>query len=374
MAHATEPEAVTPNAIGATLGLLGDEWSLQLVRYSFAGVRRYGEWKEQLGIADAVLSARLAALVGAGVLVRVAYSDRPPRFEYRLAPAGLDLWRSLLAIWSWELHHVPGQSAQLPRMVHRDCGAEFEPVLRCARCHSPAGIDDVSIALGPSGAFARSMPVGTNRRRATTRPTPTMSTPTMSAVTMSTPTMSTLTMSTPTMSAVTMSTPTMSTLTMSTLTMSTPTMSTPTMSTLTMSAVGMFPETMALIGSRWSSAVLGAAFLGATRFTDFATMIGAPPTVVADRVRSFTDLGVLEPVEVDGRPDRSTYHLTKKGRAFFPAVASFLAWGERWLPAPDGPAVLATHRRCGRAFVPELACSTCDGELTRRSVGVTTAH
>ena len=133
----------------------------------------------------------------------------------------------------------------------------------------------------------------------------------------------------------------------------------------------MFPETMALIGSRWSSALLGAAFLGATRFTDFAAMIGAAPTVVAERLRSFTDLGVLEPVEVDGRPDRSTYHLTAKGRAFFPAVACFLAWGEQWRPAPDGPAVVATHHGCGRAFVPELGCSTCSATLTRQSVVVT---
>ena len=309
---ATDP-AEPPNAIGATLGLLGDEWSLQLVRYAFAGVRRYGDWKDQLGIADAVLSARLAALVDGGVLERHTYSERPRRQEYRLTDAGLDLWRVLLAIWSWELRHVPGQSARLPRMVHRSCGAEFEPTLRCRPCQGTVGVDDITITLGPSGAFARSIPVGANRRRAT-----------RSAASAS-------------------------------------------------SAAGMFPDTMALIGSRWSSALLGASFLGATRFTDFTTMIGAPPTVVAERLRSFTELGVLEPIGVDGRTDRSTYHLTAKGRAFFPAVASFLAWGERWKPAPDGPAVLATHDACAQPFVPDLACSGCHATLTRRTVVVTPA-
>lgn len=310
---AAEPEAVTPNAIGATLGLLGDEWTLQLVRYAFAGARRYGDWKEQLGIADAVLSARLAVLVETGVLQREQYSERPPRFEYRLTPSGLDLWRPLLTIWSWEQQHVRGQSARLPRMVHRGCGAEFEPVLRCARCHAPTGVDDVSIGLGPSGAFARSVPVGTNRRRPTSQPA------------------------------------------------------------AASSARGMFPETMALIGSRWSSAMLGASFLGATRFSDFAARIGAPPTIIAERIRSFSELGVLEAVGVEGRPDRSTYHLTAKGRAFFPAVASFLAWGERWLPAPEGPAVVATHHGCGASFAPELACSVCDEVLTRTTVEVAPA-
>lgn len=306
---ATPTTPTTPNAIGATLGLLGDEWTLQVVRFAFAGVRRYGDWKDRLGIADAVLAARLTTLVDAGVLSRHAYSDQPPRFEYQLTDSGVDLWPLLLSIWSWELQYVPGQSSRLPRMVHRTCGAAFEPVLHCARCHQPVGVDDVEIGLGPSGAFERSIPVGMNRRRSSTR---SAAGPT----------------------------------------------------------AGMFPETMALIGSRWSSAMLGAAFLGATRFRDFVAMIGAPPNIVAERLRTFTDLGVLDAVRIDGRADRSTYHLTVKGRAFFPAVATFLAWGERWRPAADGPAIVATHRRCGRTFVPELACSACDVALVRRAVVV----
>jgi DNA-binding HxlR family transcriptional regulator len=120
---------------------------------------------------------------------------------------------------------------------------------------------------------------------------------------------------------------------------------------------------MAIIGSRWSSAVLGAAFLGASRFRDFE-QIGAPPSVVADRLRHFVDLGVLERADDDGLSstgvgERSPYRLTAKGSAFFPAVVAFLVWGERWRPSPDGPAVLATHRPCGQGFVPELTCSVC---------------
>src|SRR5690606_25297708 len=52
-----------PNAIGATLGLLGDEWSLLIVRYALAGARRFGDWRTRVGISDAVLSARLRSLV-----------------------------------------------------------------------------------------------------------------------------------------------------------------------------------------------------------------------------------------------------------------------------------------------------------------------
>lgn len=288
-----------PDAIGASLGLLGDEWTLLIVRGAFEGAHRYADWKARLPISDAVLTARLRTLVDAEVLRREPDG-------YALAPAGLDLWRLLLCIWDWERRHVAGQSTRLPRMVHTGCGRSFHPVLCCAACGERATADDVEARFGPSGSFERSAPVGRNRRR-------------------------------------------------------------PTTARGAGDGPGMFPDTMAIIGSRWSSAVLGAAFLGATRFRDFE-QIGAPPTMVADRLRSFVELGVFEPTgDDDGRP---AYRLTPKGSAFFPVVVSFLAWGERWRAAPDGPTVVATHRPCGTAFVPRFTCCECDAELERSAVDV----
>lgn len=299
---------VRPNAIGSALGLLGDEWALLIVRGAFEGARRYGDWKVQLPISDAVLTARLGSLVDGKVLERVAAADGSGRHEYALGPAGRDLWQLLLCIWAWELHHVPGQADRLPRMVHATCGQPFQPVLRCARCGVAAGVDDVDARFGPSGSFERSAPVGSNRRRSTAAGRAAAAGP------------------------------------------------------------GMFADTMAVIGSRWSSALLGAAFLGARRFRDFE-QIGAPPTVVADRLRSFVALGVLETTGGDpGEP--AAYQLSAKGQALFPVVVSFLVWGERWRPAADGPAVVATHRSCGGPFVPELACSACDEVVERRALQI----
>ena len=270
------------------------------MRGAFEGARRYGDWKASLPISDAVLTARLGTLLTADVLQRVAATDGSGRDEYALTAAGLDLWQLLLCIWAWELRHVPGQSDRLPRMVHATCGEEFEPVLRCGHCAVPAGTDDVDARFGPSGSFARSAPVGSNRRRHISGRTEVGSFST---------------------------------------------------------GPSMFADTMALIGSRWSSAVLGAAFLGARRFRDFE-QIGAPPTVLSDRLRTFVELGVLEPT--GGEPgEPGAYQLSVKGSALFPVVVSFLVWGERWRPADDGPAVLATHRSCGATFLPQLACSAC---------------
>ena len=280
-----------PDAIGASLGLLGDEWTLLIVRGAFEGAHRYADWKARLPISDAVLTARLRSLVDAEVLRRGPDG-------YTLAAAGLDLWRLLLCIWDWERRHVAGQATRLPRMVHTSCGRSFHPVLCCATCGEPTTSDDVDARFGPGGSFERSAPVGSNRRRtAAGRPT----------------------------------------------------------------GPGMFADTMAIIGSRWSSAVLGAAFLGATRFRDFE-QIGAPPTVVADRLRRFVEVGVFAPTGgSDGEP--SAYRLTDKGAAFFPVVVAFLAWGERWRAAPDGPTVVATHQACGGLFLPRFTCSECNREL-----------
>lgn len=307
----TNPSAnASPNAIGVTLGLLGDEWSLQIVRYALAGARRFGDWRSELDISDAVLSGRLRSLVAGGVLERVRYSEHPPRDEYRLTAAGLELWPVLLAVWSWERVHVPGQHDRLPEMVHRGCGLVAQPVLHCGGCHAPASWDDVALRLGPSGAFERSVPLGANRRRP-----------------------------------------------------------------------GRFHETMEVIGSRWSSAVLGAAFLGATRFGEFQRMVGAAPAVLAERLARFVELGVLEApaagaaATTDGDPAgaRSRYRLTAKGAALFDVVATLLRWGERWKGAREGPAVLASHGADGHLFLPELACSACGDVLDAPSVQVVPA-
>lgn len=283
-----------PNAIGATLGLFGDEWNLLIVRQALEGARRYGEFQNRLGIAPSVLSARLATLTAAGVLDKDAAGQ-----GYRLADPGKDLWSVLLCIWAWEQRWVQGEA--LPTMRHQPCGDVFTPVLTCLSCGAPAEAADVDLQLGPSGNLARAVPTGTNRRRSGSSRAP---------------------------------------------------------------GPGLFAETMALIGSRWSSALLGSAFLGARRFTDFEQRLGAPPNVISERLRTFVELGVLD----------DSYHLTVKGLGFFPVVALLVAWGERWVPAPDGPALLARHRSCGHAFGPSLRCSACGSVLNRSAVLIEGEH
>ena len=122
------------------------------------------------------------------------------------------------------------------------------------------------------------------------------------------------------------------------------------------------PQTIELIGNRWSASALAAAFLGARRFTDMLVMMGAPPTIVSDRLHTVRQMGVLETVAGPGS-GRVEYRLTDKGRAFFPHIMVALDWGDRWFRAPEGPAMLLTHTGCGGPFRPVLRCGVCDREL-----------
>lgn len=126
---------------------------------------------------------------------------------------------------------------------------------------------------------------------------------------------------------------------------------------------GLFPQTMTILGNRWSFAVMVAAFVGTSRFTDFAAQLGAPPGSLSDRLQILVANDVL--TTTDGR-----YRLTEKGRAVLPILVTALDWAQRWLATPDGPAVELTHTTCGTAFDAVLACDQCGEVLRGRSVGV----
>ena len=122
------------------------------------------------------------------------------------------------------------------------------------------------------------------------------------------------------------------------------------------SQAGLFPQTMTVLGNRWAFAILVAAFVGMSRFTDFQTQLAAPPGSIADRLSIFTANGVL--VVADNR-----YRLTEKGRGLFPVLITALQWAQRWYPAPEGPAVELTHTACGRPFTAVMTCDQCTQPL-----------
>ncbi|MCK2217764.1 helix-turn-helix transcriptional regulator [Actinomadura sp. ATCC 31491] len=131
-----------------TLEVLGERWTLLVVRDAMYGVRRFADFQAHLDIPKAVLSQRLASLVAAGVLERRRYQDAPPRDEYVLTPMGRELWVPMLALAQWGERHL---SERGPRRLfhHATCGARLEPTSVCGACGRLVSLEEVEVRPGP---------------------------------------------------------------------------------------------------------------------------------------------------------------------------------------------------------------------------------
>ncbi len=121
-------------SVARTLGIVGERWSLLILRDAFLGVRRFDDFRSHLGIARNILSNRLGKLVEHGILDRRKYSDRPVRHEYRLTTKGIDLFPVLFALQRWGDTWAMGDDEPLRTVVHDDCGHVTYPVPACAHC------------------------------------------------------------------------------------------------------------------------------------------------------------------------------------------------------------------------------------------------
>lgn len=181
----------------------------------------------------------------------------------------------------------------LPAMRHSACARDVSPLLTCRACGVETDEKDLVAQWGPTGSWPASMPVGSTRRRSHSDRA---------------------------------------------------------------AQADLFPQTMSILGNRWAFAIMVAAFVGTTRFTDFAGQLGAPPGSLTDRLQILVEGGVLD----------SDYRLTEKGRAVLPIIVTALDWAQHWYVTDEGPAVHVTHTACGGPFTAALACDQC-GEPLRAS-------
>jgi DNA-binding HxlR family transcriptional regulator len=127
----------------ATLELVGDPWTLLIVREAFKGVRRFEQWQANLGVARNVLAARLKALTAQGVLEREVYSTKPLRQEYLLTAKGRDLFPILSAMLAFGDKHIYGEGREPKIYTHITCGRRFQPQVVCACCKDTVGFSDL---------------------------------------------------------------------------------------------------------------------------------------------------------------------------------------------------------------------------------------
>jgi DNA-binding HxlR family transcriptional regulator len=141
-------------SIARALDVVGEWWTLLILRDAFLGVRRFDEFQRRLGVARNVLNTRLQRLVDEGLLERRRYQDRPPRDEYRLTEKGLELWPALVALMHWGDRHLGGDAGPPVKLVHRDCGGAMTDRRVCADCDAELGPRDVEALPMRPGAAA----------------------------------------------------------------------------------------------------------------------------------------------------------------------------------------------------------------------------
>ncbi|GII53404.1 HxlR family transcriptional regulator [Planotetraspora thailandica] len=290
--------------IGQALAVLGDRWVLLILQRAFLHhVRTYAGWRDHLEISDSVLASRLKELVAQGVFMRVTHRNGRARHEYRLTARGLDIWALLVAIHSWERDWT-GRTC-LP-LIHDTCEDEARPYLACGECREPMSARDTDTVREPPAIFAT---IGTPppQRRRTVRPDDGAD------------------------------------------------------------ATGYCSDSMKILGDRWSTMVLAAAFLGTRRFGDFQARLRIAPSVLTDRLRRFVGLGVFRCAGGD-------YRLTEKGLAFFEVFAFLVDWAQREFAAPPGSVLTIIHRPCGAALAPVLVCTACHQPLNRREIRFARGH
>jgi DNA-binding HxlR family transcriptional regulator len=129
-------------SVARTLEIVGEKWALLAVREVFLGNRRFDEMVRKTGAPRDTMTARLKSLVAAGVLERRQISEHPPRFEYRLTAAGVDLYPVIVSLMQWGDRYLADGDAP-PMVLTHHCGNALGAVTACSSCGEPVLARDV---------------------------------------------------------------------------------------------------------------------------------------------------------------------------------------------------------------------------------------
>jgi DNA-binding HxlR family transcriptional regulator len=141
-------------SMARTIAVIGDRWTLLILRECFLRVRRFEEFQDKLGITRHLLAARLKKLVNFGVLRRAPYQESPKRHEYILTQKGLDLYPIIMAIVHWGDIHMVDERGRPLLHQHKTCGKFFDPVMVCSECAEPLRAKEVVVHRGPGLQWA----------------------------------------------------------------------------------------------------------------------------------------------------------------------------------------------------------------------------
>ncbi len=137
-------------SLARTLSVIGDRWTMLILRDAFLGVRRFEDFEKDLKMPRHRLSERLRKLVEQNALTRVQYQTRPRRFEYRLTEKGVDLYPVIVSLMNWGDRWMAGADGPPVELIHRNCGKQIVPALKCPECDEEIRAREMTARPGPA--------------------------------------------------------------------------------------------------------------------------------------------------------------------------------------------------------------------------------
>lgn len=138
-----------PCSVARTLSVIGDRWTLLIIRNAFLGLRRYDQFQVNLGLTRHVLAGRLKRLVEVGIFSKEPYQQRPVRYDYRLTDKGRDLYPVLMMLTVWGDKWMDQEMGPPLLFKHNECGHLFTPILACSECGNNIKGGTVTPLIGP---------------------------------------------------------------------------------------------------------------------------------------------------------------------------------------------------------------------------------
>ena len=299
-------ELILNSQVAQGMTVIGDRWSFMIIRDIYLGVRQFEEFRRRNDVARGTLAARLKSLIEHDILYRHPYQTSPTRYEYWLTKKGLDMYPILLMSWVWETKWGRGRFLP-PVLTHKTCGQDMHPKLRCGHCHVDVAPQDVRFSPGRNSRSAKKVGPRYQRRSKSKHESGDDSN-------------------------------------------------------------GHAFTILDVVGDRWTSLVVAAAFFGLQRFDDIASSIGIATNILADRLKLLVQVGVFDRLPYQERPVRYEYHLSEMGRDLYSHTITIHEWANRWLIRDGESPLNLRHKPCDQPLVSEVVCSECKQPLVASDV------
>jgi DNA-binding HxlR family transcriptional regulator len=138
-----------PCSIAKSLAVIGDRWTLLIIRDCFLGTKRFDDFQKQIGVTRHVLSDRLNKLVEAQVLQKIEYQNKPTRYEYRLTQMGIDIFPIIISLAQWSNKWILAEDEVPIVYKHLKCDTITHAVMGCSNCGEELNPRDILPVFGP---------------------------------------------------------------------------------------------------------------------------------------------------------------------------------------------------------------------------------